>query len=94
MEYPETFDLLVLRDGVAIEVRDKKITNIKSIDDYKYQEVPVINGRGFEVKVNSNEEIAKFLNEYKETNEKTLGEFLNRWVKFETYRRVVFHSTK
>jgi len=92
-EYPENFDLLVLRDGVAIEVRDKKIANIKSIDDYNYQEVPVINGRGFEVKVNSNEEVTTFLNEYKETNEKTLGDFLNKWVKFETYRKVVFHST-
>lgn len=93
-EYPETFDLLVLRDGVAIEVRDKKITNIKSIDDYKYQEVPVINGRGFEVEVNSNEEAETFLSEYKETDEKTIGDFLNKWVKFETYRKVVFHSTK
>ena len=92
-EYPENFDLLVLRDGVAIEVRDKKIANIKSIDDYNYQEVPVINGRGFEVKVNSNEEVTTFLNEYKETNEKTLGDFLNKWVKFETYRKVIFHST-
>ena len=93
-EYPENFDLLVLRDWVAIEVRDKKIVNIKSIDDYKYQEVPIINGRGFEVKVNSDEEVIKFLNEYKEINEKSQGDFLNKWVKFETYRKVVFHSTK
>ena len=93
-EYPENFDLLVLRDGVAIQVRDTKITDIKSINDYKYQEVSVINGRGFEVKVNSNEEVATFLNEYRETNDKTLGGFLNKWVRFETYRRVVFHSTK
>ncbi|GEP64093.1 sulfate adenylyltransferase subunit 1 [Clostridium beijerinckii] len=93
-KYPDNFDLLVLRDSIVIEIRDKKITDIKSIVDYKYQEVPVINGRGFEVKVNSNEEVVKFLNEYKEANEKTLGDFLNRWVRFETYRRVVFHSTK
>ena len=92
-QYPENFDLVVLRDRVAIEVRDKKIADIKSIDDYKYQEVPVINGRGFEVKVNSDEEVSIFLNEYKETSEKTLGDFLNKWVKFETYRKVVFRST-
>jgi len=92
-EYPENFDLLVLRDWVAIEVRDEKIASIKSIEDYKYQEVPIINGRGFEVKVNSNDEIIKFLNEYKEINEKTQADFLNKWVRFETYRKVVFHST-
>lgn len=92
-EYPENFDLLVLRDWVAIEVRDENIVSIKSIEDYKYQEVPVINGRGFEVKVNSDEEVITFLNEYKETDDKSLGKFLNKWVSFETYRKVVFHST-
>ena len=92
-EYPENFDLLVLRDLVAIEVRNKKITEIKSFDDYKYQEVPVINGRGFEVKVNSQEEVLNFLNENKKINEKSQADFLNKWVKFETYRKVVFHST-
>ena len=92
-EYPENFDLLVLRDLVAIEVRNKKITEIKSLDDYKYQEVPVINGRGFEVKVNSQEEVLNFLNENKKINEKSQADFLNKWVKFETYRKVVFHST-
>ena len=92
-EYPENFDLLILRDWVAVEVRNKEIVNIKSIDDYNYQEVPIINGRGFEVKVSSNECVIKFLNEYKEINEKSQGDFLNKWVKFETYRKVVFHST-
>ena len=92
-EYPDNFDLLVLRDEIAIEVRSKKITNIKSIDDYKYQEVPVINGRGFEVKVNSEEEVISFLKEYKESDEKSQGKLLNKWVRFETYRKVVFHST-
>ena len=92
-EYPENFDLLVLRDAVAIEVRNKKIVSIKSIEDYKYQGVPVINGRGFEVKVNSQEEVLNFLNENEETSEKSQADFLNKWVKFETYRKVVFHST-
>lgn len=92
-EYPENFDLLVLRDGAAIEVRNKKIISIKAIDDYTYTGVPVINGRGFEVKVNSAEEVVNFLNEAKEVNEKAQGELLNKWVRFETYRKVVFHST-
>jgi sulfate adenylyltransferase, large subunit len=92
-EYPDNFDILVLRDLVAIEVRDKKIVNIKSIEDYKYQGVPIINGRGFEVKVNSDDEVKLFLNEYKGTDEKTLGEFLSKWAKFETYRNIVFRST-
>ena len=85
--------MLVLRDLVAIEVRNKKIASIKALEDYKYQGVPVINGRGFEVKVNSQEEVLNFLNENKKINEKSQADFLNKWVKFETYRKVVFHST-
>jgi sulfate adenylyltransferase subunit 1 len=92
-EYPENFDLLVLRDWIAVEVRNEKITNIKSIDDYEYQGVPIINGRGFEVKVSSDEEVTKFLNEYKEINEQSQVEFFNKWTNFETYRKVVFRST-
>lgn len=92
-EYPENFDLLVLRDCAAIEVREKRIISIKAIDDYRYTGVPVINGRGFEVKVKSDEDVVNFLNESKAVNEKSQGEFLNKWVRFETYRKVVFHST-
>jgi sulfate adenylyltransferase subunit 1 len=90
--YPDNIDILVLRDWVAIKIRDKKIRDIQSIDEYKYTGVPIANGRGFAVKVNSNEETLKFLNEYKEMNEKNEVEFLNKWVSLETYRRVIFQS--
>lgn len=91
-KYPENIDILVLRDWVVIKVRDKKISDIQSIDEYKYTGVPIVNGRGFAVKVNSNEETLKFLNEYKKMNEENEVEFLNKWVSLETYRRVIFHS--
>lgn len=91
-KYTESIDILVLRDWVAIKVRDKKISKIKSIDEYEYTGVPIVNGRGFAVKVNSNEEILKFLSEYKKMNEENEVEFLNKWVSLETYRRVIFHS--
>lgn len=91
-KYPENIDILVLRDWVAIKVRDKKIIDIQSIDGYEYAGVPVVNGRGFAVKVNSAEEISEFLNEYKKMNEENEIEFLNKWLSLETYRRVIFHS--
>jgi sulfate adenylyltransferase subunit 1 len=90
--YPDNIDILVLRDWVAIKIRDKKIRDIQSIDEYKYTGVPIVNGRGFAVKVNSNEETLKFLNEYKEMDEKNEVEFLNKWVSLETYRRLIFQS--
>jgi sulfate adenylyltransferase, large subunit len=91
-KYPENIDILVLRDWVAIKVCDKKITDIQSIDEYKYTGAPIVNGRGFAVKVNSDEEALEFLNEYKKINEENEVKFLNKWVTLETYRRVIFHS--
>lgn len=88
--YPENFDLLALQDWAAIEIRDEKIASIKSIDEYKYQGVPIINGKGFGAKINSSEDVIRFLSEYKDISEETEGNFLSKWTKFETYRRIIF----
>jgi len=90
--YPESFDILVLRDWVAIKVQNKKISVIQSIDDYKYSGLPITNGRGFAIKAKSSEEVSEFLKEYGETDQKNEVDFLNKWVRFDTYRRVIFHS--
>lgn len=91
-QYPDNIDILVLRDWVAIKVRDRKIACIQSIDEYKYTGTPVINGRGFEIKANSEEKILNFLNEYNQMNDGNEVEFLNKWVSLDTYRRIIFHS--
>lgn len=91
-KYPENMDILVLRDWVAIKVRDSRINDIQSIDEYKYTGVPIVNGRGFAVKANSNEEFLNFLNEYREMREDGEAEFLNKWVSLETYRRIIFNN--
>ena len=63
-KYPDSFDIIVLRDSVAVKVRDRKITDIVSTSEYSYGGVPVVNGRGFEVLADSNEKIQQFLSEY------------------------------
>lgn len=85
--YPDSFDIIVLRDRVAVKVRDKKVTEIIKSADYTYGGVPVINGRGFEIKANSNEEIQTLLKEYNER--KNDSEFFSKWVSFGTYRDIV-----
>ena len=88
--YPGSFDIIVLRDGVAVKVRDKKIAEILPATDYSYSGVPVINGRGFEVLAESDDEIQKFLKEYSQTDESKHKDFFAKWVKFDTYRKVIF----
>ncbi len=91
-KYPESFDIIVLRDSVAVKVRDRKITDILPVSDYSYSGVPVINGRGFEVKAASDAEIKQFLKEYEETPESAQSGFFEKWVRFDTYRRVVLQK--
>lgn len=92
--YPDSFDIIVLRDGVAVKVRERKITEILPTSEYKYGGVPVINGRGFEVKAASEAEAAQFLKEYDETPESAKNAFFEKWVRFDTYRKVVIQPKK
>ena len=89
-QYPDSFDIIVLRDQVAVRVRDKKITAILPAADYVYDHVPVINGRGFAVLADSNEKVQQFLQEYAATNEADQTAFFAKWVRFDTYRKVIF----
>lgn len=88
--YPDSFDIIILRDSVAVKVRDKKITEIIPTSEYQYGNVPVVNGRGFEVNASSNEDIKSFLAEYKAYEEDNNNDFFTKWLDFDTYRKVVF----
>lgn len=87
--YPDSFDIIVLRDDVAVKVRDKKITDIIDVSEYEYSGYPVINGRGFEVKADSDEKIKEFLSEYKSSSDDS-SDFFSKWLSFDTYRKVAF----
>lgn len=88
-KYPDSFDIIVLRDSVAVKIRDKKVTEIIPSAEYKYDNLPVINGRGFEVLVSSDKEFSEFLNEYSQINEEGKKKFFAKWVRFDTYRKIV-----
>ena len=75
-KYPDSFDIIVLRDSVAVKVRDRKITDIVLTSEYSYGGVPVVNGRGFEGLADSNND----------------ADFFAKWVKFDTYRKIAIQN--
>lgn len=91
-KYPDSFDIIVLRDSVAVKVRDCKITDIVPTSEYSYGGVPVVNGRGFEVLADSNEKIQKFLSEYSNLKSINDADFFAKWVKFDTYRKIAIQN--
>lgn len=91
-KYPDSFDIIVLRDSVAVKVRDRKITDIVLTSEYSYGGVPVVNGRGFEVLADSNEKIQQFLSEYSNLKSINDADFFAKWVKFDTYREIAIQN--
>lgn len=91
-KYPDSFDIIVLRDSVAVKVRDRKITDIVPTSEYSYGGVPVVNGRGFEVLGDSNEKIQQFLSEYSKLDNINDADFFAKWVKFDTYRKIAIQN--
>lgn len=91
--YPDSFDVIVFRDRVAVTVRNRKIESIEKIEDYTYTGLPVVNSRGFAVKVSDESEYAQLLAELdavKEGKENLNDTFFNKWTDFGTYRKIVF----
>ncbi len=91
-KYPESFDIIVLRDNVAVKIRNKRITEIIPVSEYKYDNVPVVNGRGFEIAASSDKEILDFLSEYSKINDQSQKEFFAKWLRFDTYRKIVMEK--
>lgn len=91
--YPDSFDIIVLRDGVAVKIKDKKVAEIIQLSEYKYGNLPVVNGRGFEVLASSEKEIVDFLNEYSQINEQEKKQFFAKWMRFDTYRKIILNNS-
>ena len=92
-EYPRYMDILLLKKGKAILVRDSRVERIDELKDYSSNGLPVVNGRGLEIQIGSEEEAARFVRENavaqeQDRNGGNIAEFLNRWLKFETYRQI------
>lgn len=92
-EYPRYMDILLLKKGKAIFVRDGSVERVCELKDYSYNGLPAVNGRGLEIQISSEEEAAQFIRENQVAQEQdrnggNIAEFLNRWLKFETYRQI------
>jgi sulfate adenylyltransferase subunit 1 len=88
-KYPDYFDIIAVDDGVAILIRNQHVFDIVSLKDYQYMGLPILDERGFALKIRSEADLDNFLYEHKNVDKDNRLEFHNKWSKFETYRRVV-----
>jgi sulfate adenylyltransferase subunit 1 len=88
-KYPDYFDIIAVDDGAAVLIRNQEVFDIVSLADYQYMGLPVLDERGFALKIRSEADLDNFLYEHKNLDKEKRLDFHNKWSKFETYRRVV-----
>ena len=88
-KYPDYFDIIAVDNDAAVLIRDRKVQDIIPLKDYQYMGLPVLDERGFALKIRGAADLDNFLYEYKNLEKEKRLEFHNKWSKFETYRRIV-----
>ena len=88
-KYPDYFDIISADSSAAVLIRDRKIQDIIRLEDYQYVGLPVVDERGFALRIKGAADLDNFLYEYKNLDKEKRQEFHNKWSKFETYRRIV-----
>jgi sulfate adenylyltransferase subunit 1 len=89
-KYPDYFDIIAVDNDAVILIRDRKVFDIIPISAYQYGGLPVLDERGFALRIKGTADLDNFLYEHKNTDKEKYLEFHNKWSKFETYRKIVF----
>ncbi|SFU71218.1 sulfate adenylyltransferase subunit 1 [Clostridium sp. DSM 8431] len=92
-DYPKDLDIIIFRDDVYVSIRNGKVTSLNELDYYEYNNVPLVNGRGFGINAETKEEVEKLLKGYEEIHDKNkeyVNDYLNQWLDIEKYRKLVF----
>ena len=91
-DYPSNFDIIILNELAVVSIRDEKISKICNLDDYNYNKVPLMNGRGFGIKINTSEQFEQFLKDYNSVkNPQELAQFSNKYFFLNQYRELKFY---
>ena len=88
-KYPDYFDILAVDNNAVILIRNQEVYDIIPLSEYQYQGLPVLDERGFALKIRSEADLDNFLYEHAHVTAETRLDFHNKWSKFETYRRIV-----
>ncbi len=88
-KYPDYFDIIVLDSEASVLIRNRQVADIIPLKDYEYMGLPVLDERGFAIRIKSEADLNNFLYEYKNLDRKKSREFHNKWLRFETYRRII-----
>lgn len=88
-KYPDNFDILAVEEKLVVKIRDRKVEDIIKLKDYVYKYLPVLDTRGFALRITDQADLDNFLYEYQRGDEENKASLHNKWFRFETYRRII-----
>lgn len=88
-KYPDNFDILAVEEKLVVKIRDRKVEDIIKLKDYVYKYLPVLDTRGFALRITDQADLDNFLYEYQKGDEENKAALHNKWFRFETYRRII-----
>lgn len=88
-KYPDNFDILAVDEKLVVKIRDRKVEDIIKLKDYVYKYLPVLDTRGFALRITDQADLDNFLYEYQKGDEENKAALHNKWFRFETYRRII-----
>ena len=90
--YPESFDILSVKEKAVVRIRNGSFADILPMAQYQLGDVPLTDERGNAICVSSQEDLEQFIQIYHAHSQQEEKQ-LNRWLHFETFRRIVFLSS-
>lgn len=90
--YPEDFDIVGINEEIAVKIRGKVIMDILDLQNYNYENFPLINSGGFGIQVNNLEDFERLIKESsaKPASKSGEAEFFNQWLIFDRYKQIKF----
>lgn len=90
-EYPKDIDVLDVDQGLAAKVRNSKLQDLIPLTSYEYSGVPVVDVRGFYIRITSAADLAVYREELSLAQAaNSYAVKANKWLSFGRYREVRF----
>jgi sulfate adenylyltransferase subunit 1 len=92
--YGKDFDIAAPQNGLVAKVRDEKLADLITLDEYSYDNVPVLNTKGAAVNISSQADFEKFKAEFEgiATLNHKLVAFSNKWYDFSKNRSIKYRE--
>ncbi|MDR2300763.1 MAG: 50S ribosome-binding GTPase [Deltaproteobacteria bacterium] len=87
-KYPDYFDIVIFRDQMVVQIRAAKVDSLKPLAEYDYQGLPLVNGRGFGLLVQSPDDWDRAKGDFLAQTPETEPTVAKRWLDFNAYRRI------